>query len=485
MELTLQFWIIVVYFSAVTLVGLAAKRMVRSSKDILVAGRNLGVVLATVSVAGEWLGGTSTVAVGQWGFKYGFSPFWYNVSTAVGMYIFGLTWAKLYHRMGVYTVPELIEKLYGRSTRILSALFFATAYLLLSAVQVAAIGALFGTTMGLDINAAIIAAGIAITVYTMAGGMHSVALTNFIHVFMIYIGLAAAYAAYMAAAGGYAGIYEGLERLSSEGVVAHPPSYYYSPFSMSYATVAAWLLGGITGVFAAQASLQPLFAARDWRTARRASLLTPLLVAPVGILVTSTVLAAMAVHGENYVSIVAHETRIAFPQALMMLGNPVLGGLALAAVFAAIASTEAPILLGIATMISKDLYHRWMRPGASDRQVLAVTRASILGAGLASIALALAIKELPVAVYVNYAMRGSVFILLALGIYLARKPSPRTANAAILASLAVAAIWYGAKLATGAKSYPFGIHVVYVTLAAAAATMILGLLYERMRHGGR
>ncbi len=481
MELTLQFWIVVVYFAAVTLVGLAAKRLVRSSKDILVAGRNLGVVLATVSVAGEWLGGTSTVAVGQWGFKYGFSPFWYNVSTAVGMFIFGLTWAKLYHRMGVYTVPELIERLYGRGTRLLSAAFFAVAYLLLSAVQVAAIGALFGTTLGLDINVAIIAAGVAITVYTMAGGMHSVALTNFIHVFMIFIGLFAAYAAYMSLAGGYAGIYDSLSSLHAEGVVPKAPDYYYSPFSMSYATVGAWLLGGIVGVFAAQASLQPLFAAKDWRTARRASLLTPLIVAPVGILVTSIVLAAMAVHGSTYVSKVAAETRIAFPEALMLLDNPVVGGLALAAVFAAIASTEAPILLGIATMISKDLYHSWLRPGASDESVLRMTRAAIFAAGAVSIALALVIKELPVAVYVNYAMRASVFILLALGIYLAKKPSPRVANAAIVASLATASTWYGVKLLTGAKKYPFGIHVVYVTIAAAFIVMLIGYLYERRK----
>jgi len=101
MEITIQFIIVIVYFVLIIGLGVFAKKFVKSSRDILVAGRNLGLALTTVAIAAEWLGGTSTVAVGQWAFKYGISPIWYNISTSFGMFLFGLTWAALYHKMKV------------------------------------------------------------------------------------------------------------------------------------------------------------------------------------------------------------------------------------------------------------------------------------------------------------------------------------------------------------------------------------------------
>jgi len=70
-----------------------------------------------------------------------------------------------------------------------------------------------------------------------------------------------------------------------------------------------------------------------------------------------------------------------------------------------------------------------------------VTRLGTFIAGIISIIMALVIKELPIATYVNYAMRGSVFILLALAIYWA-KPSPKAAIISIYSALITAGIWY-------------------------------------------
>jgi len=473
--ITTQFIIVMTYFTFIILVGILAKRYVKTSADVLVAGRNLGLVLCLVAIAAEWLGGTSTVGVGQWAFRYGISPLWYNVSTSLGMLFFGLTWAALYRKMKAVTVPEIVERLYDRRTRITAAFFFVIAYTLLSAVQIGSIGALFSGALKIDINVAIIIAGLGITIYTLAGGMYSVALTNFIHVFVIWIGIGLAYIVYMSAVGWYGGLKAALDNLATQGSIQLTGEKALNPFGMGYSEVLAWVLGGVTGAFAAQASIQPVFAAKDWKTAKRASLLTPLLVAPLGILVSSTVLAAIALHG-NYVG---GETRLAFPLALMLIDNPIIGGIAMAGVFAAIASTEAPILLGMATIFVKDIYHTIIRPQASDKEVLLATRLATLMAGIISIVMALVAKELPIATYVNYAMRGAVFINLALAIYWG-KPSPKAAIISICSALVTAVVWYAYYMTH--KAYPFGIDVIYSTLFAS---LIVALLATYLIPGGK
>jgi SSS family solute:Na+ symporter len=475
MEITTQFIIVMAYFLIVIGVGVFATKLVKTSKDILVAGRNLGLALTTVAIAAEWLGGTSTVAVGQWAFKYGISPIWYNISTSIGMFLFGLTWAALYRKMQVYTVPEMIERVYDRRTRLTSAIFFIAAYLLLSAVQIGAIGALFSGALKMDINTAIIIAGLGITIYTLAGGMYSVALTNFIHVFVIWGGMIAAYLFYMSKVGWYDGIRVALDNWAAQGAIKLTSEKALSPFGMGRSVVLAWILGGITGTFAAQASVQPVFAAKDWKTAKRAALLTPLIVAPLGFLVTSIVLAAISLHG-NYVGT---ETRLAFPLALMYIPNPIIGGIAMAGVFAAIASTEAPILLGMATMFVRDVYSTKIKPGAKDKEVLLATRVTTFAVGIISIIMALVIKELPIATYVNYAMRGAVFVILALAIYWA-KPSSKAAIISIYSALITAIIWYAYYMTH--KSYPHGIHIVYATLFVS---FVIALLVTYLVPGGK
>jgi SSS family solute:Na+ symporter len=68
---------------------------------------------------------------------------------------------------------------------------------------------------------------------------------------------------------------------------------------------------------------------------------------------------------------------------------PLLGGLALAAVFSAEASAADAVLLMLATSASKDLYRRFVRPDATDRHVLNVARAAAIVGGVFGVGLAM------------------------------------------------------------------------------------------------
>lgn len=465
MILSTQFYIIMIYFIIIILVGIFAKKFVKNSFDLLVAGRNLGLSLTIFAIAGEWLGGTSTVAVGQWAYKYGISPIWYNISTSVGIFIFGLTWATLYRRKKIVTIPEMLEKLYNKDLRLISAIFFIVAYLFLSSVQISSIGSLFSGALSMNINITIIIAGLGITIYTLAGGMFSVALTNFIHVVVIWFSLGIAYIWYMNKVAWYPGLITKLNDLSNAGNIGLTGAKALNPFGMGTEQVLAWIVGGIAGAFAAQASVQPIFAAKDTKTAKKASLIAPIIIAPLGLLVTSIVMAGVALNG-GYAS---SDTRLALPVALMKIPNSLIGGFAMAGVFAAIASTEALILLGMATMFTKDIYQRGGK-NISDKKIAFITRIGILIAGIVSIIMALITKELPIATYLNYAMRSSAFIILACGIYWA-KPSSKSAIISIVSAFIVAGIWYGFYIYSG--RYPFNFDVVFACILISIITLFL------------
>jgi SSS family solute:Na+ symporter len=453
------------YFIIIVLIGIFAKKFVKNSFDLLVAGRNLGLTLTIFAIAGEWLGGTSTVAVGQWAYKYGISPMWYNISTSIGILIFGLTWATLYRRKKIVTIPEMLERLYDKNLRIIAAVFFIAAYLFLSSVQISSIGSLFSGALNININIAIIIAGLGITIYTLAGGMFSVALTNFIHVLVIWFSLGIAYFWYMNKVGWYPGITAKLNALAGTEAVSLSGANALNPFGMGTSKVLAWIIGGIAGAFAAQASVQPIFAAKDTQTAKKASLLAPVIIAPLGIIVTTIVMASVALNG-GYASL---DTRLALPLALMKIPNSLMGGFAMAGVFAAIASTEALVLLGMATMFTKDIYQK-INKESSDKKIALIIRINILFAGIISIIMALTTKELPVATYLNYAMRSSAFIILAAGIYWA-KPSPKSAIISIISAFLVAGIWYGFYIYKG--NYPFGFDVVFACILISIITLFL------------
>ena len=163
------------------------------------------------------------------------------------------------------------------------------------------------------------------------------------------------------------------------------------------------------------------------------------------------------------------DTRLALPVALMKIPSPLMGGFAMAGVFAAIASTEALILLGMATMFTKDIYQKGSKK-PSDKKIALITRVGVLIAGIISIIMALITKELPVATYLNYAMRSSAFIILACGIYWA-KPSSKSAIISIISAFVIAGIWYGFYIYRG--YYPFNFDVVFACILVSVVTLFL------------
>ena len=161
---------------------------------------------------------------------------------------------------------------------------------------------------------------------------------------------------------------------------------------------------------------------------------------------------------------------LALPTVLVRDLPPTIGSLALAAVFSAEVSSADAVLFMLSTSLSQDLYRRFLRPDASDRQVLRVARGAAVGGGLAGIVLAAMIPTVIGALTVFYGLLTvALFVPIVAAVHLRRAGAPE-ALASILAGVTVLV---GVHLHTGGG--PFG-RWRPETLGLATAATVFGLV---------
>ncbi|MBN2551190.1 MAG: sodium:solute symporter family protein [Spirochaetales bacterium] len=480
MIFSIQLLIVLLYFLLLLLVGWLTRRFAGTTTDYLIAGRNLGVTLCTAVILGEWLGGMSTVGTAEKAFTSGFFPLWYNVSTATGMVLFGLLLAAVYRRANVHTVGEMLEHLFDRTTRVITSLCFVVAFVILSYIQLQAIGSVAAQVLNLPYATAIVVAGIIVTAYVYFGGMRSIALTNLIHVLLLFATLITVFVVVLVRSGGYGGLFQSLDR----AIGAAEAARFRNPFSSGLAPVAAWLLGGILAGFASQASIQPVFAARDIPTARRSSFLSALFIAPVGLLVSTLGIAARA----GAAGALPPTAKQTLPFLLMSpsLLPPWLSGLALAGIFAAILSTVAPVLFAVSTILTKDLYQLLGR-NVREQRLFRVSRLMVLAIGAITIPLAVFLKGVILdTAYITYAIRGSAAVAVLLGIYWVRRSKPvATALSVSVAMIASTTAALGFVIFEKSITGLLGFHVDKVFAALFFSLFFILLLTALSRGRGR
>ena len=168
---------------------------------------------------------------------------------------------------------------------------------------------------------------------------------------------------------------------------------------------------------------------------------------------------------------------LALPTVLVRDLPPAVGSLALAAVFSAEVSSADAVLFMLSTSLSQDLYRRFLRPDASDRQVLRVARAAAVGGGLAGIVLAAMIPTVIGALTVFYGLLTvALFVPIVAALHLRRAGAPE-ALASILAGVSVLV---GVHLHTGGA--PLGgwrPETLGLVTAAAAFGLVLAARWSR------
>ena len=325
--------VVAVYIVGLFLATAWARRLTARSKGgivgYLLAGRHLPPSVAAALLAGLAVGGASTIGVAERAYTAGISAGWYNAAWAAGAFVMGLVAARRYRKLEVTTLPELFERHYSTSGRVIGVIGQLVIQIVITSLQYVAGGAILSSLLPGVFN---LASGMLVTAVVfvsiaLIGGFWAAGLTNVINVAVIYLGIALGASLAVARIGGWSEL------------VAHLPAEHpaFDLFAIGPGLIAAWFLVMITTVLSTQSVIQIGFACRDETSAARSYLWGGLLILPVGFL--SAVLGLVA--AAEYPNIVATE---ALPRVVLGL-PPLAAGLILAGLWAADVSTASALLM--------------------------------------------------------------------------------------------------------------------------------------------
>ena len=200
-------------------------------------------VLTVCASTGEWLGGTATTGVSEFGFLYGLSGWWYTIANGIGVLFLGLCFAKLFRSLNMGTVPGIIEKLFSVNARTVSCVILTIVMLAVGLSQMIAAGKLGESLLGFPFWISCVGFAVIFIIYTLAGGMNAVASTNVLHLLVMYIGVALAMVIAISGTGGISEFLSGVNALGS----AEGGKSFWNMFSIGGSKVSSWIIASLLG----------------------------------------------------------------------------------------------------------------------------------------------------------------------------------------------------------------------------------------------
>jgi solute:Na+ symporter, SSS family len=185
-------WFVILYLLLSIGIGLYAATRVHNVKDYVVAGRHLPLYVVTATVFATWFGAETVLGISAKFVKDGLGgivedPF----GASMCLILVGAFFAAKLYKMNLITIGDYYRNRYGRTVEVLTSLAIILSYLGWVAAQILALGLVFSfVTQGAvtHTEGMIIGAGI-VLVYTLFGGMWSVAMTDAFQMTIIVVAM--------------------------------------------------------------------------------------------------------------------------------------------------------------------------------------------------------------------------------------------------------------------------------------------------------
>ena len=372
--------VVVVYLLVMLLIGYLSSKKIESNTDFVVAGRRLGPFLMAGTLAATEIGGGSSLGVVQQGMEsHGLSAAWYIITMGFAFVILTFLAPKFRAAM-VKTVPEYFRRRYGKPSGIITSLIMFVPLIGLTAGQFIASSVILSTMLNMNYKTAVLIVGIVVTIYAIMGGLWSVTLTDFVQVFLIVVGMIIALPFGMNLAGGW------------NNVVSNVPAETFDIFKgYNVMDVISLTIMYVTFTVG-QEAVSRYYAARDGKAARQGSILAAIvnfIYAFVPTLMGIIVLALINMGKFNAADFQDVGARYALPVLAMEAMPALICGLLFAGIISATMSSADSDLLGAGAIFANDIYKIVIKPEASDKEVMIVTRVTMAAVGVAATLIAL------------------------------------------------------------------------------------------------
>jgi len=396
----------ILYLIAMLAIGFYAYKRTSDSSDYFLGGRSLGPWPAALSAGASDMSGWLLLGLPGYAYVAGMESIWIAGGLFVGTW---LNWLICARRLRSYsietnnsiTIPEFLSQRFNDQSKLLqtiSALFILLFFLFYTSSGLVAGGKLFATVFGLDYSIAVIVGTICIVSYTLFGGFLAVSWTDLVQGLLMSAALMIVPIATVN--GDFTHVISHIQS-TNPNLLSMWADAKGEPLSwIAIASLVGWGLGYF-GQPHILARFQATRSQKDLVTARRIAVTWTAL----------SMLGALSVGFVGYVYVGAHpslsldDSETIFMILVNAVFHPVIAGILLAAILAAIMSTADSQLLVSSSALAEDFYKQIIRPHASQYEIVFVGRFAVILLSVIALILAMT-PDSSVLKLVSYAWAG-------------------------------------------------------------------------------
>lgn len=341
-------------------------RKMKTEADYLVAGRNVGVGLAAVSLFATWFGAETVMgssgAVAAGGISAGRAdPFGYSLC----LVLMALLLAYKLRSRNYVTSADFFRDRFGPRVEKLAVVVLVPTSLIWASAQILAFATIFSSVTDVPMGISLVFTVVALITYSSLGGMIGDIITDTVEGAVITIGLLVMMLIVIAQAGGWG---------ASFAAIPAARFSLLTPDESLWTQLDSWAIP-ILGSLVAQEALSRLFAARSPQVARQACLLGAGLYLTIGIIPL-----VIGLIGGTLIA-VPEDSDAFLPALAEAILHPVPYVLLMGALISAILSTINSTLLAVTGLVGHNIVVPLL-PQAGERKKLMIQKGIVVGAGI-------------------------------------------------------------------------------------------------------
>lgn len=458
--------LVIVYLLVTIAIGLMAAKRVQNSADFAIAGRHLPMAMIVTTTFATWFGSETVLGIPAKFVNGGLHGVVEDPFGAGFCLIFvGLFFAGKLYRMTLLTISDYFRERYGRTVEVACSLIIMVSYLGWVSAQVTALGLVFNLLSDgvVSLELGMVIGVVSILAYTLFGGMWSVAITDFIQMIILVVGLSilAVFAADQAG-----GADKVLALAISKDMFKFWPEPNTKDVLFFFASAITIMLGSIPQ----QDVFQRVMSANSIKAATHGPVIGGICYILFAFVPMFLVVSAMLIMPEQAAALMADDPQKVLPTLVMTQMPFVMQVLFFGALLSAIKSCASATLLAPSVTFTENIW-RQFHPHQSDQQELRAMRVTVLVFSLLVLGYAIRMQGTSIYEMVSGAYQVPLvgaFVPLTLGLYWKRA----TTQGAIFA-LVLGLLTWGLFLTTPAgDEFPAQLAGVLASLTG----MVLGSL---------
>ncbi|EOB4256396.1 sodium/proline symporter PutP [Vibrio vulnificus] len=395
----------IAYLILMVAIGVYAYKKTSSSSDYFLGGRSLGPWPAALSAGASDMSGWLLLGLPGYAYAAGIESFWLAGGLLVGTWANWLVSAKRLRTYSIQTdaltLPEFLSRRFDDKSKLIqtiSAFFILLFFLFYTSSGLVAGGKLFETVFGLDYSTAVIIGTLCVVSYTLFGGFLAVSWTDLVQGLLMAAALMIVPIAVME--GGFGQLATDMHNINPELLTLWNDAKGEPLSAIAIISLVAWGLG-----YFGQPHILARFKAsrtnRELGTARRIavgwtalSMAGAILVGLVGLVWVNGHPGTELADGEKIFMLLVNT-----------VFHPVIAGILLAAILAAVMSTADSQLLVSSSALAEDFYKQVIKPDASSQEIVMVGRIGVVVISIIALILAMT-PDSSVLGLVSYAWAG-------------------------------------------------------------------------------